>query len=183
MVCKTTPSTQNKVIKNFIISAYYSETLIGWKRVTWCSIKSDIAWTLLIIVTPMQYTNLFLETSVLYTIYQCIFRNIRGIQNKKKCLKIYIDLGLRPRFYTYICIYRSINPCIDLNGRLYLYNTLCWMTTFSSHWETLSISNVEPKWRLYRFKKMFDGQCTGQKSQMLPVSHENTYIIELKSHI
>jgi hypothetical protein len=50
---------------------------------------------LLIIVTPMQYTNLFLETSVLYTrfinvfletsvlytIYQCIFRNIRAIHD------------------------------------------------------------------------------------------------------
>ena len=53
----------------------------------------------------------------------------------------------------------------------------------SSHRETLSMSNIEPKWRLYRFKKVFDGQCTGQKTQMLPVSHENTYIIELKSHI
>ena len=27
----------------------------------------------------MQYTNLFLETSVLYTTYPCIFRNIRAI--------------------------------------------------------------------------------------------------------
>jgi hypothetical protein len=37
------------------IFVYYLETLIGWKRVTWRSIKSGIAWTLLIIVTPMQY--------------------------------------------------------------------------------------------------------------------------------
>jgi hypothetical protein len=29
----------------------------------------------------MQYTNLFLETSVLCTIYQCIFRNIRAIHD------------------------------------------------------------------------------------------------------
>jgi hypothetical protein len=65
----------------FIIFVYYLEALISWKRVTWRSIKSGIARTLLIIVTPMQYTNLFLETSVLYTIYQCIFRNIRAIHD------------------------------------------------------------------------------------------------------
>ena len=29
----------------------------------------------------MQYTNLFLETSALYTIYQCIFRNIRPMHD------------------------------------------------------------------------------------------------------
>jgi hypothetical protein len=34
-------------------------------------------------------------------------------------LKIYIDLGLSPRS---MYIYRSINPCIGHNGRLYLYN-------------------------------------------------------------
>jgi len=32
-------------------------------------------------------------------------------------------------------------------------------------------------------KKVFDGQCARQKTQMLRVAHENTYIIELKSHI
>jgi hypothetical protein len=57
----------------FIIFVYYLETLIGWKRVTWRSIKSGIARTLLIIVTPMQYTNLFLETSALYTIILAIW--------------------------------------------------------------------------------------------------------------
>ena len=43
------------VVISFIIFVYYLETLIGWKRVTWHSIKSGIARTLLIIVTPMQY--------------------------------------------------------------------------------------------------------------------------------
>jgi hypothetical protein len=32
-------------------------------------------------------------------------------------------------------------------------------------------------------KKVFDGQCAGQKTQMLRVSYENTCIKELKSHI
>jgi len=32
-------------------------------------------------------------------------------------------------------------------------------------------------------KKVFDGQCAGQKTQMLRVSYENTYIIEMKSHV
>ena len=32
-------------------------------------------------------------------------------------------------------------------------------------------------------KTIVDGQCAGQKTQMLRVSYENTYIIELKSHI
>jgi hypothetical protein len=35
----------------------------------------------------------------------------------------------------------------------------------------------------YKFKNVFDGQYTRQKTQMLPVSDENTYVIELKSHI
>jgi len=30
---------------------------------------------------------------------------------------------------------------------------------------------------------VFDGQCAEQKTQMLHVSYENTYIIELKSYI
>ena len=37
--------------------------------------------------------------------------------------------------------------------------------------------------QVHKFKKVFDGQCAGQKTQMLRVSYENTYIIELKSHI
>ena len=57
------------------------------------------------------------------------------------------------------------------------------MTQFSSDRETFSMSNVEPIWRLCKLKKVFDGQCVGQKTQMLRVSYENTYIIELKSHI
>jgi hypothetical protein len=32
-------------------------------------------------------------------------------------------------------------------------------------------------------EKSFDGQCAGQKRQMLRVSYENAYIIELKPHI
>jgi magnesium-transporting ATPase (P-type) len=33
--------------------------------------------------------------------------------------------------------------------------TLCWMTNFSSHRETFSMSNVKPIWRLYKFKNMY----------------------------
>ena len=40
------------------------------------------------------------------------------------------------------------------------------MTKLSSHRETLSMSNDEPKWRIDRFKKVVDGQCTGQKTQI-----------------
>jgi len=29
----------------------------------------------------MQYTNLFLETSVVYTIYQCVFQNFKNFKN------------------------------------------------------------------------------------------------------
>ena len=40
------------------------------------------------------------------------------------------------------------------------------MTKCSSRRETFSMSNVEPKWRLYSFKNVLGGQCTGQKTQI-----------------
>jgi hypothetical protein len=39
------------------IAIYHLETLIGWKWITWRSIKSSITRTLLIIATTMQYTK------------------------------------------------------------------------------------------------------------------------------
>jgi len=45
------------------------------------------------------------------------------------------------------------------------------------------MSNVKPMWPLYTSQTNFGGQCAGQKAQMLRVTYENTYIIELKCHI
>jgi hypothetical protein len=114
-------SNSNTVWFNFqtyiifiIIFVYHLETLIGWKRVTWRSIKSGIARTLLIIVTSMQYINLFLETSVLYTIYQCIFRNIRAVHD----LTMYF-----PKFHHIMIIFKQFDwlSCCHLTFRKIWY--------------------------------------------------------------
>ena len=71
-----------------------------------------------------------------YVIWNILVSNIKGKVNKIAIngfidLKIYIDLGLRPRS---IYIYRSINQCIDLNGRLYLYNIYIYIQIINQYW-------------------------------------------------
>jgi hypothetical protein len=58
------------------------------------------------------------------------------------------------------------------------------MTKCSSHRETFNICLMSNQYGDFIISKtVVDGQCAGQKTQMLRVSYENTYIIELKSHI
>jgi hypothetical protein len=54
-------------LKQFIIFVYYLETLIGWKQVTWCSIKSSIARMLLIMGSlPLYRLIIYIDRHILW---------------------------------------------------------------------------------------------------------------------